>query len=36
MWRGDVKIDEQSESQNGYPMEIEDLEADQLQDGVTI
>ena len=35
-WRGDVTIDGQSESQNGYPMEIKDLEADQEQDGATI
>ena len=32
---GDVTIDGQSESQNGYPMEIKDLEADQEQDGAT-
>ena len=34
-WRGDVTIDGQSESQNGYPMDIEDLEADQERDGAT-
>ena len=29
------QLDGQSESQNGYPMEIKDLEADQEQDGAT-
>ena len=29
-------IDGQSESQNGYPVEIKDVEADQEQDGTTI
>ena len=32
-WLGDVTIDGQSESQNVYPVEIKDLEADQQQDG---
>ena len=27
-WQGDVTIDWQSESQNGYPVDIKDLEAD--------
>ena len=35
-WRGDVTIDRQSESQNGYPVDIKDFEADQEQDGATI
>ena len=39
-WAGHVArrraIDGQSESQNGYPMEIKDFEADQEQDGATI
>ena len=35
-WRGDMTIDAQSESQNGYPVEIKDLEADQEQDGAMI
>ena len=35
-WRGDVTIDGQSESQNGYPVEIKGLEADQEQHGATI
>ena len=34
--RGEETIDGQSESQNGYPMEIKDFEADQEQDGATI
>ena len=35
-WRGDVTTDGQSESQNGYPVDIKDLEADQEQDGAMI
>ena len=31
-----MTIDGQSESQNGYPVDIKDLEADQEQDGVVI
>ena len=32
-WRGDVTIDGQSELQNGYPVDIKDLKADQERDG---
>ena len=35
-WRGDVTIDGQSESQNEYPVDIKDLEADQEQNDETI
>ena len=35
MWQGEVTIDGQSESQNGYPVDIKDLEADKKRDGTT-
>ena len=33
MWRGEKTTDGPSESQNGYPVDIKDLEADQERDG---
>ena len=35
-WRGEMTKDGQSESQNGYLLNIKDLEADQERDGATI
>ena len=35
MWQGEVTTDIQLELQNGYPVDIKDLEADHKRDGVT-
>ena len=34
-WRGEMLTDGQSESHNGYTVDIKDLEADQERDGAS-